>query len=119
MTPAQVHMSLDVLSSAGMLPSSTVGAPGAQGAGVIGMQGIGVNTPKAAVVAAATVGLARLVHTPNGMMFTMGLLSMMLAAGMLLVSILLSGKTTRVLGARPKLHCSIAPEQTCMGIFVS
>jgi hypothetical protein len=83
------------------------------------MQGIGVKTPMAAAVAEATVGLARLVHMPNGMMLTMGLLSMMLAAGMLPVSILLIGRTTRVLGARPKLHCRVAPEQTCIGIFVS
>jgi hypothetical protein len=112
-------MSLDVSSSAGMLPRSTVGVPGAQGAGVMGTQGMGVSTPIAAAVAEATVGLARLVHIPNGMMLTMGTLSMMFAAGMLPVIILLTGKTTRVLGARPKEHCSVAPAQTCMGMVVS
>jgi hypothetical protein len=112
-------MSLEVSSSAGMFPSSTVGAPGAQGAGVTGIQGIGVSTPIAPDVAAATVGFARLVHMPNGMMFTIGLLSMMFAAGIKLVIILLTGNTTRVLGATPKVHCSKAPEQTCMGMLVS
>jgi hypothetical protein len=53
------------------------------------------------------------------MMFTMDLLSMMFAAGMLPVIIILTGNTTRLLGASPKLHCSTAPEQTCMGMFVS
>jgi len=81
MTPAQVHIALQLLSSAGIEPISTVGAPGTQGAGTTGTQGIGVSTPKAAVVAAATVGLARLVHMPKGGMFTMGIWSMMVAAG--------------------------------------
>ena len=73
MTPAHMHISLQVLSSDGWLPSRFVGAPGTQGEGVLGMHGIGVSTPSAADVAAATVGLARLMHTPNGMMLTMGL----------------------------------------------
>jgi len=51
----------------------TVAAPGAQGALVAGMQGIGVSTPDAAAVAEATVGLARDWHMPNGAIFTMGL----------------------------------------------
>jgi len=86
-TPPQVHINLEVLFSAGMLPSMTVGDPVAQGAGVTGMQGIGVKTPAAAEVAEATVGLARLVHIPKGRMLTMGLLSMMLAAGIALIII--------------------------------
>ena len=36
------------------------------------MQGIGVSTPRAAAVAAATVGFAIELHIPNGMMFTIG-----------------------------------------------
>lgn len=73
MTPPQLHMHLDTLSSAGLLPISTVGAPTTQGDAVAGTQGIGVNTPSAAAVAAATVGLAGEVHIPNGMIFTSGL----------------------------------------------
>lgn len=72
-TPPQVHISLEVLLSAGMLPNSTVGAPGTQGAGVTGIQGIGVSTPNAAAVAAATVGLAGDVHIPNGRILTIGI----------------------------------------------
>ncbi len=72
-TPPKLHMHLDTLSSAGILPISTVGAPGTQGAAVAGIQGIGVKTPIAAAVAAATVGLAKDVHTPNGMILTIGM----------------------------------------------
>ena len=55
-----------------MLPISTVGEPGAHGADVAGIHGMGVNTPRAAAVALATVGLARDEHMPNGRIFTKG-----------------------------------------------
>jgi len=110
---AQLHISLDELFNAGMLPINTVGAPTIQGAVVTGMHGIGVNTPNAAAVAAATIGLDGLLHMPNGGMLTIGLLSMMFAAGVP-VSIRFAGNTTRLLGATPKLHCIIAPMHTCI-----
>jgi len=84
-TPPQIHINCEVLSSVGKLPNSTVGAPGTHGAGVLGMQGMGVSTPMAAAVAAATVGFAGDMHMPKGMMFTIGTLSMMLASGTSLV----------------------------------
>lgn len=56
----------------GFPPASTVGLPGAQGAGMTGMHGMGVSTPRAAAVAAATVGFAMELHMPKGMMFTIG-----------------------------------------------
>jgi hypothetical protein len=99
-----------------MLPSSKVGVPVTHGAGVAGTQGIGVSTPNAAAVAAATTGLAGDIHIPNGMMLTIGLLSIIFAAGILLVSVRFCGKTTSVPGAAPKLHFSVAPLQTCIGI---
>ena len=68
------------------------------------MQGIGVNTPRAAAVAEATVGLAIEKHAPKGMMLTIGTWSMMLASGTWLVIVLLTGSTTRSLGAMPKVH---------------
>ena len=55
-------------------------------------------------MAAATVGLAMEEHIPKGMMFFMGTLSMMVAAGILEVSTLFSGVTTSVDGAMPKVH---------------
>jgi len=81
-----------------------VGAPGAHGAGKTGTQGIGVSTPSAADVAAATVGFANDEHIPNGGTFTIGLLSMMLAATGPPVMVRFCGKTIRLLGAAPKLH---------------
>lgn len=72
-TPAHIHINVDVLSRVGMSPSNTVGAPGTQGETVAGMQGIGVSTPMAAAVAAATIGLAGDMHIPNGMMLTSGM----------------------------------------------
>lgn len=118
MMPPQLHISLEELFSAGMLPINTVGAPGAQGAAVTGRQGMGVSTPSAAAVAAATIGFAGLLHIPNGGMLTMGLLSMMLAAGVPVI-VRLAGNTTRLLGATPKLHIIIAPVQTCIPMLLS
>lgn len=83
---------------------STVGEPGAQGAAVTGMQGIGVNTPRAAAVAAATMGFAGELHMPKGKTLTMGLLSIMLAIGIAVIT-RLAGRTIKALGATPKLHC--------------
>ena len=67
-----MHINWDVLSSVGKLPSKTVGAPGTQGAGVFGMHGIGVSTPSAAAVAAATTGFAGDMHMPKGIILTIG-----------------------------------------------
>lgn len=110
--PPHMHMHFELLFRAGILPIKTFGHPGSQGATVAGMQGMGVKTPKAAAVAAATMGFAKLVHIPKGRMFTKGLLSMMLAAG--------SGASTRLIGntmsadgATPNEHLSIAPMVTC------
>lgn len=117
MTPAQVHMHLEELLRAGMFPIITVAEPGAHGAGITGTHGMGVSTPKAAAVAEATVGLAMLWHMPKGMIFTMGILSMIFAAGMLEHMVLFVGKTVRVPGAAPKLHVRLAPVTTSIGMF--
>jgi hypothetical protein len=117
-TPAHMHISFEVESSAGMLPMSTVGAPGAHGATVAGTQGIGVSTPRAAAVAVITTGLLGEEHMPKGGMFTIGLLSMMVAAGVP-VSVLFSGSTMSEAGAAPKLHARDAPIHTCIAIFRS
>jgi hypothetical protein len=79
------------------------------------MQGIGVRTPIAAAVAAATVGFAGELHIPKGKIFTIGLLSIIFASGVP-VNTLLEGSTINVAGAAPKLHCNIAPIQTCCAI---
>lgn len=73
------------------------------------MQGIGVSTPEAAAVAEATVGLASDMHMPNGMMFTIGMWSLMLAPGGPSTFTRLTGSTTRLDGAIPNEHMRIAP----------
>src|SRR5437762_11160660 len=112
MIPALAHINFDVLSSAGIQPITTVGTPSTQGAGKTGTQGIGVSTPSAAAVAAATVGFDGDEHIPNGGTFTIGLLSMMFAASGPPAIVRFCGNTTSVLGAAPKLHCSVAPMHT-------
>lgn len=63
--PPQVHIHLLLLVRAGMFITFTIALPGAQGAGITGTHGIGVNTPMAADVAAETVGLAIERHMPK------------------------------------------------------
>ncbi len=103
-TPAHMHMQVDVLSSIGMLPSSTVGDPGIHGAGVFGTHGIGVSTPIAAAVAAATAGLAGEMQTPNGRMLTIGAWSMMFAATCVPHCTRFVGNTCNAEGAAPIVH---------------
>src|SRR3954464_10031378 len=98
-------MHFDVSLATGMLPHITVGTPGTHGAAVTGMHGIGVSTPSAAAVAAATMGFAGLEHMPNGITFKNGLLSMMLAIGVL-ASTRFTGSTLSTEGATPNEHCS-------------
>jgi hypothetical protein len=117
MTPAQLHMHFELLFSATLFPTRTVGDPGAQGADVTGIQGCGVNTPIAADVAAATCGLASDEHIPKGIIFVIGMLSMMVAIGCEQVNVLSVGSTMKVLGAVPKLHCKVALLHTAVPIF--
>lgn len=112
MSPAQAHNNTDVLSRAGVLPIKTVGAPGVHGEKVIGTQGWGDSIPSIADVAAATAGLARDTHMPNGMIFTPGMWSMMVAACKPPDTTRFVGKTPRAEGATPKEHVSMAPWHT-------
>jgi len=110
--PAKAHMHLLVLLSAGMFAIKTVAEPGAQGPTMVGMQGIGVSTPKAAAVAAATAGFAGERHIPKGTIFTNGLKSIILAAGTPSAIVLFKGGTINVLGAMPCVHIVVAPMVT-------
>lgn len=67
-----MQVSVQALLKAGMFAISTVGEPGAHGVLVAGTHGMGTSTPSAAAVAAATIGLAGLLHMPNGGIFTIG-----------------------------------------------
>jgi hypothetical protein len=113
--PPHMHVHIEEMLSAGIPPIRTVGAPGVHGATVFGMHGIGVNTPKAAAVAEATVGFASDIQTPKVGMFTIGLLSMMFAAGVPAL-VLLVGSTLSALGAAPNVHIIIVPAVTSGGI---
>lgn len=114
-TPPQLHINFELFCNAGWPPTSTVGEPGAHGAAVTGTQGIGVSTPSAAAVAAATCGLAGQLHIPNGMTLTIGALSMMDAAGVPDMTQAV-GSTFSEEGATPNEHCSMAPVVTRMPI---
>ena len=109
-TPPHVHMHFEVLFKAGCPPIMQVAEPGTQGA-VTGTHGIGVNTPNAAAVAEATVGLAIDMHIPNVGMFVIGTQSIIVAAGAPAM-VLLVGSTTRAEGATPKEHIITAPAAT-------
>jgi hypothetical protein len=109
-------MHLDALFRAGIFPAVTVAEPGDQGAVVTGMQGMGVNTPSAAAVAAATVGFPRDEHIPKGRIFTIGLLSMIFATGILFTKTLFTGRTMSVLGVLPNEHFSVAPMTTSIAM---
>ena len=115
-TPPHMQAQVEVLSNAGIPPSITVAAPGAQGATVFGTHGMGVKTPRAAAVADATVGLASDMQTPKVGIFTIGLLSIMFAAGAPTM-VLLVGSTLSALGAAPKLHIIMHPEVANIGII--
>ena len=112
MTPPHVQTHMLWLVRAGMLSTSIIGLPGCQGAVRAGMQGMGVSTPMAALVAEATVGLLSVLHMPKGMTFTMGLKSMMFAAVISPSCTMRPGSTTNAEGARPKVHVIIAPLHT-------
>jgi hypothetical protein len=108
MTPPHVHMHLLGDVRAGRPPMVVRVATGVHGPVGTGTHGCGVSTPRAAVVADATVGLASDVHIPNGGMFAPGSMSETVAAGLPSMSTRLVGMTFSVDGATPKLHDTIA-----------
>lgn len=115
MTPPYEQLHFDVLLRAGLPPIITVDEPGAHGA-VAGMQGMGVSTPSAAAVAAATVGFAGLLHMPNVARLTIGAESIMVASAIMLPLTIFAGSTTNGHGAAPNVHIVCAPITTCCGI---
>lgn len=104
-----MHMSLLFIFIAGILPVKTVGKKGTQGArAVIGMHGMGDRTPKAAAVAAATIGFAIEEQTPNGITFKNGLLSIKLRPGKNINIPRPTGIASKGVGAAPKEHIASA-----------
>ena len=77
------------------------------------MQGAGVKTPKAAAVAAITIGFAGELHIPKGGILAIGAKSIIVAArGPDAMTGGPFGITFKTLGAAPKLHLIAAPAQT-------
>ena len=110
-TPAQLHMHLESEVRAGLPLMVTVGEPGAHGALVAGTQGWGVRTPKAAAVADATCGLAMEVHIPNVGILDIGAKSIIVAAGVVAVTVG-ADVALSVAGAAPKVQVIMAPVTT-------
>ena len=73
--------------------------------------------PKAAAVAAIPAGFVLELHMPKGMMFFMGMLSIIVAAGLPPTLVKFSGITISVLGATPIVHIIMAPIVTSCGIM--
>ncbi len=114
MTPPHAQLQVDPAVRAGLPPNVVRAAPGFQGV-VTGTHGIGVSTPSAALVAAATVGFARLEHIPNGGMLTSGAQSLIVAAGRPSTVTRDVGNGTSDAGASPKLHWRRAPSAALGG----
>ena len=95
-----------------------VGFVGIQGDTTTGIQGIGVKTPRAAAVADATIGFDKVEHIPNGIMFSIGMKSTVVAAGRPQIRIGNFGGTMRLDGVVPNEHLHIAP-QTPIGTYYS
>lgn len=100
------------LSNAGCPFISVSGFPGIHGIGVLGMQGIGCKRPRLAAVAAATTGLTRERHMPNGAILSNGLWSEMLPIGIPAINTVLTGRTVSVDVELPMVHLSIAVDTT-------
>ena len=109
MTPPQTQFTMLESVSAGMLAIITVGIPGAHGAGIRGWQAAGAKTTGGGRM---VCGLATDMHMPKGMILTIGLLSMMLAAGGPPTMTKFAGSTAMAAGATPKLHFNKAPAHT-------
>jgi hypothetical protein len=88
---------LQELLRAGILPISTVGEPGIQGAGVTGVQGAVAPT----AFAATEAGFAGELQIPNGTIFFPSTLSIIVAAGGPPAKTLFSGVTLSGVGAAP------------------
>ena len=89
---------------------------GSQGPAGTGIQGMGVKTPRAAAVAAATMGFAGLLHMPKGMIFRKGIISVMVPTGMG-ANTRGMGKKFKGVGAAPMVHIAKAPVTTTCPIL--
>ena len=117
MFPPHIHMHLSPPEITGIPPNKHVGLAGIQGVTIAGTHGIGVKTPRAAAVAAATVGLESVLHIPNVAIFTIGMKSIIVARGNPAAKTGNFGGTTSGTGATPNEQEHRAP-QTAIGILI-
>jgi hypothetical protein len=89
-----------------------------QGPATAGTHGCGVSTPKAAAVAAATVGLPKDEHIPQPEILTLGAKSCIVATGFPSASTILCEVTLNVAGVVPKGHSTVAPAATIIPINI-
>jgi hypothetical protein len=108
--PPQAQLQTAPEQTAGVPPINVVAVGGSHGPVGTGTHGIGVSTPRAAAVAAATVGLDRLVHIPKGGMLTNGTMSSIVAAGLPSISTRRKGRMLRGDGEIPNEHNICAVE---------
>jgi hypothetical protein len=71
--PFHIHDTFPFLSKAGLPQTLTFEDAADHFPVTIGIHGIGVRTPKAATVAAATIGFAKDLHNKNGKIFKKGI----------------------------------------------
>jgi hypothetical protein len=99
-----MHMHVSEASKHGPIGDIIFGFDEIHGAVVAGIHGIGVSTPSAAAVAAATVGFEGDEHIPNDAMLSSGTKSMIVATGSPQINIGTFGGTTSGHGVIPKEH---------------
>lgn len=117
MTPPQAQDAFPFWFKIGLFAKRMAGVPGVHGDGMTGRQGIGVIVPIAAAVAAATCGFAIEEHNPKGMIFFIGMLSIIVATGAPPANTRFSGVTVSAAAAVPKLQAQTAPAQTQKAII--
>jgi hypothetical protein len=112
-----MHINIESMFIIGIDPAITVGLPGIHGVTVTGRHGIDSTAPKLAILAAISSGLAGLTHIANGVILTIGILSTIVATGMLHATTLRVGKIFKGAGAKPNTHLNIVPSESQKLIF--
>lgn len=104
MSPPYAHVNIVSLLSIGPILDMTLGFMGSQVPIGVGIQGPGVNIPKAAAVSAAVIGFIKLVQTPKGIILRNGTQSAMLPIGPAGPIIIDVGRKVSGAGAIPNGH---------------
>jgi hypothetical protein len=108
-------MQVSPLQITGIEACVTLGFEGIHGETTAGMQGIGVNAPNFAAVAAATVGLEIVLHIPKGVILAIEAKSVIVATGITFMQTGTLGMTIRDDRTEPNEHLHNAL-QTAIGI---